>query len=222
MAHQHRSYIPAAGRDWLLPFYDPLQRWVVREASVKRPLVEQARIRPGHRVLDLGCGTGSLTVLVKQLHPEAEVIGLDPDPRALERAARKARRAALEVHFELGYADDLPHPDGSFDRVFSSFMFHHLGPQAKRATLREVRRVLRPEGSLHLLDFGPPRGRYASALGGLLHRAEHLRDNLEGRVPVLMRDSGLTDAAELVQRSTLFGSISYYSAGAGAAELRGV
>ena len=217
MAHEHRSFIPAAGHDWLLPLYDPLQRWLVREDSVKRPLVEQATIRPGQRVLDIGCGTGSLTILIKRLHPEAEVTGLDPDPKALALAARKASKAGVDVRFEPGYSDELPHPDGSFDRVFSSFMFHHLGRDAKRATLHEIRRVLRPGGSLHLLDFGPPSGRYDGALAWLLHRVEHLRDNLEGRVPVFMRDSGLVDAEELSQRSTLFGSISYYRAGAGQA-----
>ena len=73
----HRSYIPAAGYDWLLPLYDPLHRWLVGE-GVMRALVDDANIGPDQRVLDIGCGTAILTILAQRLHPEAEVVGLDP------------------------------------------------------------------------------------------------------------------------------------------------
>jgi ubiquinone/menaquinone biosynthesis C-methylase UbiE len=94
---------------------------------------------------------------VKRLHPEAEVVGLDPDPKALARARRKTEAAGVAIRFDAGFANELPYPDASFDRVFSSLMFHHLEREAKLATLRELRRVIAPSGSLHLLDFGPPR-----------------------------------------------------------------
>jgi ubiquinone/menaquinone biosynthesis C-methylase UbiE len=105
------------------------------------------------------------------------VVGLDPDPKALAIAKRKAQRAGLAIQLDQGFSDGLPYPDASFDRVFSSLMFHHLKAEEKAATLREVRRVLRPGGSLHLLDFGPPSGfsrlsRIATPRGG--------RENLEG------------------------------------------
>ena len=70
MGQPRRRYIPAAAYDWLLPLYDPLQRWLVREDSVKRPLIQGAEILPGHRVLDIGCGTATLTILIKRLHFE--------------------------------------------------------------------------------------------------------------------------------------------------------
>ena len=77
-------------------------------------------------MLDIGCGTGSLVVLVKRLFPDVEVVGLDPDEKALARAARKARRVGASIQFDRGFSDALDYPDASFDRVFSSFMFHHL------------------------------------------------------------------------------------------------
>jgi ubiquinone/menaquinone biosynthesis C-methylase UbiE len=211
MGDTQRSFIPAAGHDWLLPLYDPLSRWLVGEA-IKTALVDAARIESGNRVLDLGCGTGTLTILAQRLHPKAEVIGLDPDPKALAIAKRKSEKAAVSVRFDRGFSDELPYPPGCFDRVFSSFMFHHLTRPEKRGTLRDIRRVLRPGGSLHLLDFGPPRGRYSALLARLLHRGQHLRDNIEGRIPSLMREGGFVESGEVAYRSTVFGIISYYRA----------
>ncbi len=103
-------------------------------------------------------------------------------------------------------------PAASFDRVLSSFMFHHLTRDEKLGTLRDVSRVLRPGGSLHLMDFGRPRGRYSSVLARLLHRGQHLLDNIEGRIPSFMSESGLAESAEVAHRATVFGTISYYRA----------
>ena len=61
MTHERPAgYVPAAGQDWLLPLYDPFLRWVMRESVFKTRLVREARIAPGQRVLDLGCGTATL------------------------------------------------------------------------------------------------------------------------------------------------------------------
>jgi len=212
MASSGRTFTPAAGYDWLLPLYDPLQRWVLREDTLKRPLVEQAAIRAGQRVLDIGCGTGSVTLLVKRLHPDAHVVGLDPDPKALARAARKAERRGIDVHLERGFSDRLPYQDASFDAVFSSLMFHHLTREEKLATLREVRRVLRPGGSLNLFDFGPPRRWSSRLLAHAFHGAENMRDNVDGRIPSLMSEGGLLRSQELRWRDMFVGTFSYYRA----------
>ena len=211
MGDTHRSYIPAAGYDWLLPLYDPLQRWLLGEGP-KRALVADASIGPDQRVLDIGCGTATLTILAQQLYAQAEVVGLDPDPKALAIARRRSKRAGVAVHFDRGFSDDLPYPPASFDRVLSSFMFHHLTRDEKLGTLRDVRRVLRPGGSLHLLDFGRPRSRYSSILARVLHRGENLRDNIEGRIPSIMSESGFAQSAEVGHRDTVLGTISYYRA----------
>ena len=211
MGDTHRSYIPAAGHDWLLPFYDPFQRWL-RGDRVLRSLVDHANIGSGQRVLDIGCGTGALTILVGRLHPQSEVVGLDPDPKALVVAKRKSEEAGVAVHLNRGFADELPYPPGSFDRVLSSFMLHHLTREEKLGTLREVHQVLRPGGWLCILDFGPPSSWYSSAITHLLHRGPHLRDNIEGHIPSLVSDSGFAESSELAHRSTAFGTVSYYRA----------
>ena len=143
MEEPRKTYIPGFGHDWLLPLYDPLQKLLGFE-SYHRQLVDQADMRPSHRVLEIGCGTGNLAILTKRLHPGAEVVGLDPDPKALARGRRKAERFALAVRLDRGFAEELPYPDASFDRVFSAFMFHHLESDEKEKTLHEARRVLKP------------------------------------------------------------------------------
>ncbi len=217
MGDTHRSYIPAAGHDWLLPLYDPLQRWLFREGFM-RALVDDANIGPDQRVLDIGCGTGTLIILVQRLHPQAEVVGLDPDPKALAIAKQKSEKAGVAINFVRGFADEIPYPPASFDRVLSSFMFHHLTRDEKLGALRDVSRVLRPGGSLHLLDFGRPRSWYSSVLARLLHRGQHLRDNIEGHIPQFMSESGFAESAEVAHRSTVFGTISYYRAAQPGAE----
>jgi ubiquinone/menaquinone biosynthesis C-methylase UbiE len=209
MAQHSHNYIPAAGHDWLLPFYDPFN-WLLGGDALRRPLVKQGSIEAGHRILDIGCGTGALTILIKQTHPQADVVGLDPDPKALEIARRKMRRAGLSIAFVVGYGSRLDYADATFDRVFSSLMLHHLMRDEKVATLREVKRVLKPTGSLHVLDFGPPRSALTRAIGPLMHNAGHVKDNVEGRIPAFMKDAGFTVAEEVAHRNTLIGSMSYY------------
>src|SRR5258708_9477815 len=133
MEDVERNYLPAMGKRWLLPLYDPLLRLFGVNAS-HRTLIEQATIRNGFRVLDIGCGTGSLAVQIKKLHPEVEVVGLMPDPEALSIGKRNANRAGLSVEFDRGFSDHMSYPVASFDRVFSSFMFHHLKPAGRSAT----------------------------------------------------------------------------------------
>lgn len=207
-----RGYIPAANHDWLLPIYDPVQRWLVGEDRLKRALLEQAAIRPGDRVLDLGCGTATLSLLIKRLHPASRVVGVDPDAPALERARTKVRGAGVSVQLDRGLAEALPYRDGAFQRVVSSFVLHHLDRERKLEAFRELRRVLSPGGSLHVLDFGRPRGVAAGALARLIHRGRGARDNVEGRIPRLLGEAGFAEARELDARPTLFGTVCYYRA----------
>lgn len=218
MDDAERSYLPALGKRWLLPLYDPLL-WLLGADKAKRPLIEQAEIKSGFRVLDIGCGTGSMAVLIKRVHPGAEVVGIDPDPAALSLSRRKANRAGLSIEFHRGFADHMPYADASFDRVFSSFMFHHLDPDEKRATLGEIRRVLKAGGSLHLLDFVRGHGTHAGTPehGQLVHRRGKLAERIEGRMTALMAEAGFVDATELKRAKIFFGPIAYYRANSPAA-----
>jgi ubiquinone/menaquinone biosynthesis C-methylase UbiE len=215
IVESRRTYLPAAGHDWLLPLYDPIVTLLGGDPS-RRVLVEQAAIQPSHRVLEVGCGTGSLVLLVKRLHPGVDAVGLDPDPKALARARRKAARARVSVRFDQGFADAMPYPDASFDRVFSSFMLHHLRAGEKEGTLREIRRVLEPSGSFHLLDFASAETGAHRFLARRLHSSQRLRENSEDRLVTLLSQAGLIDGRKVDEGTMLFGHlrIHYYRASA--------
>lgn len=204
------QYIPALGWDWLTPLYDPLQRWVMREDQFKRHLIQQAQIKPGHRVLDLGCGTATLTILIKQTHPQSEVVGLDGDPRILAIARAKAAKAGLELTLDHGMAFQMPYPDQAFDRVLSSLVLHHLTTENKQRALREVVRILRPSGGLHVVDFGRPHTAWARLISRTQQRFEEVDDNLKGLLPEMFRQAGLEQVAEAARYVTVFGTLSLY------------
>ena len=204
------AYLPAMGHHRLLGLYDPFVTLLGVE-SLHRALLERAAVRPGQRVLEIGCGTGNLVLLVKRRYPDVEVVGLDPDPRALARAQRKTRRAALSIRLDRGYAEALPYADGSFERVLSALMFHHLTAAGQVAALQEIRRVLAPGGTLNVLDFG---GTYQPS-GGLLSRLHHHAD----RLPELIRAAGLVNLTETVHgKMPLAGPVMIYGATAPASQ----
>ena len=158
------------GKHWLLPLYDVVHH-LFGLRPVHQEMIRLAGLSAGQRVLDVGCGTGTLLRATGKRHADVELSGVDPDPKALARAARKARRAGVAVRFERGFAQELPYPDGSFDRVFSSLMLHHLDTASKDALLAEVRRVLRPGGMLVLTDMVAD----GHGHGGM---SRHLADNV--------------------------------------------
>jgi ubiquinone/menaquinone biosynthesis C-methylase UbiE len=211
MAETGRTYLPAAGHHWSLALYDPLVKLLGGDAA-RAMLLEQAAVRPGQRVLDIGCGTGSLVVLIKRNHPDVEVVGVDPDPRALARARRKGQRAALTLRLDQGFADELPYSAGAFDRVFSSFMFHHLADAEKVTTLREVRRVLNAGARFRLMDFVRADTMSAGRVARWLHSSPRLKDNSDERILSLMREAGLSDPKRVAGRTLLAGDIAYYQA----------
>ena len=147
-----KPFLPAAGRDWALPLYDPLTR-LFGINRVRESLLKGADLGRASRVLDIGCGTGTLAIAIKERYPRLEVLGIDPDPKALNRAIHKAERASARIQFTQGYSEELTYREGSFDRVFSSFMLHHVPDQTKPQILREAFRVLAPGGSFHMLDM---------------------------------------------------------------------
>jgi len=215
MKQSSNSYIPALGYRWLTRFYDPLVRVTTREATFKEALLRQASIRDGHRVLDLGCGTGTLALLVKHAHRGAEVFGLDADPNALKLARTKLAESGVEVRLDQGLASALPYAAESFDRTLSSLFFHHLSSELKLEAMREVLRVLRPGGEFHIADWGKPTGpvmRLGFIAVQLLDGFATTTDNVRGLLPDLLGLAGFEKGETRKSYSTLLGTVALYGA----------
>lgn len=209
------SFIRALNYKWLTPLYDPLVAFTIRESTFKRHLVEQADILDGHNVLDVGCGTATLTLLIKQTHSAAQVVGIDADMDILERAREKAKRRGLQVTLNQGMSHQLPYADEMFDRVLSSLLFHHLTREQKIETLKEIHRVLQPEGELHVADWGKASNRAMRAVFLLVQVLDGFKtttDNVNGLLPVLMEEAGFAEVEETKRFVTVFGTLSLYRA----------
>ena len=207
-----RPYLAAASRDWALPFYDPVVKLLGGDRA-RRLLIDQADLHSGHRVVEIGCGTGTLLLQIARAFPDVALIGLEPDPNALVRARTKAAAAHAAVHLDRAFADALPYSDATFDRAFSCFVFHHLETvDEKRDALREVRRVLRRGGRLQLLDFVHAAKARFDALSWV-HPGDGLADNTEAGMLRLLRQAGLAKVS-LVRRATMLRvlSLGYFQA----------
>lgn len=204
------SYKPALSYDWLTPFYDSVVAFTTRERLFKQSLVLQAGLASNQRILDLGCGTGTLTILMKEAAPLAEVIGLDGDPRILKIARKKVRERFLNIELDEGMSYQMPYENGSFDRVVSSLFFHHLTTENKVKTLGEINRVLKPGGEFHIADWGKPSSVFMkpnSRLIQLLDGFETTDDNFNGLIPQLMKEAGYEEIEETHHYNTLYGMI---------------
>jgi ubiquinone/menaquinone biosynthesis C-methylase UbiE len=183
-----RDYIPAAGRDAFLPGYDVLTR-VLGMTEPYDAFVAHAQLTDGLHVLEIGCGTGNVTLRAKRAAPGADVTATDPDPLALARAQRKLR-GLTGVRFERAYAQELPFGDAQFDRALSSMMLHHLDDEVKAAAAAEIYRVLRPGGVLHVLDIGGAMTACDGFNARRMLRNPQMAGNLGDAIPRLMRTVG--------------------------------
>ncbi|MBY0498009.1 MAG: methyltransferase domain-containing protein [Nitrosomonas sp.] len=204
------SYIPALHYHWLTRWYDPMMRWFFPESGINAGLIARAHIQSGQTVLDVGCGTGTLALLMKQGHPDVAVHGLDIDAEILRIAQRKAAQAGQNILWQQGTATCLPYPDQSVDHVVASLLLHHLARQDKQHMLREAFRVLKPGGALHVADFGRPHDFSMGLISGFMRWFEEIHDNVLGLLPVFMTDAGFHPVETIVHYRTVAGTIALY------------
>jgi len=193
-AQTTRKYLPSAGKDWLLPLYDPLT-YVMGINFYRKKLINEAGLQPGQCILDIGCGTGTLLLMIKKRFPKIEATGIDPDRKALSMAAHKAERTGRIIRFDGGFSDDLPYGPETFDRIFSSFTIHHLHARKTEATFREVRRVLKSGGSFHFIDFEH------------WNSPKNVQKKPMGNIHELIKVTEFSKIKKLERMKTLFGSV---------------
>ncbi|KXJ57010.1 class I SAM-dependent methyltransferase [Cognaticolwellia aestuarii] len=207
---KNNTYIPPLRFHWLTSFYDSLVAITTREAFFKKLIVDKVANVKGNNLLDVGCGTGTLTKLIAEKSPKHTVIGLDADQTALDISQKKVIGKDLNISFRQGFGQKMPFDENSFDIVVSSLFFHHLNSSAKLATLTEIRRVLKPDGTLIIADWGKPTSIFQRILFfvvQLLDGFETTKDNVDGVIPSLVVESGFTHVSDLNIVPTPLGTI---------------
>lgn len=207
-------YLKALRFGWLTRFYDRLVP-LLKEDKLKRGLIGQARIGAGHRVLDVGCGTATLTLMAQAEAADAAIFGVDGDLETLALARRKALEAGVPVRVCAALAQELPFPDATFGRALSSLFFHHLTRSSRREALAAIRSVLSPGGELHILDWGKaqdPLMRLLFVLVQLFDGFATTTDSVRGRLVGLLREAGYAEVEETHRERTILGTLALYRA----------
>ena len=178
----------------MVPSYDSYMRKVTlgRERTLRETTVNLAQIGPGDYVLEIGCGTGTLTLAAKrQAGPSGNVFGIDVIPGMIELSQRKAAQAGEDATFQLGSIDDIPFAANQFDVVMCSFMIFHMSEVVRRKGMAEIYRVLKPQGRLLVLDLALPTQPVPRAIAQRLFGGM-LQHDLRELLP-LMEASGFSD-----------------------------
>lgn len=209
------NYIPALGFHFLTPLYDTIIAIAGGGSRYLNALIEQSQFNEQENILDIACGTGTLAIAIKRQFPETQITALDCDEAMLSRARYKAAQSAVEIRFDNATAEYLPYSDNSFDRVVSSLFFHHLVWKNKQQVANEIFRVLKPKGTLHVLDWGPAenhlmRGLFVTVQ--LIDGFSNTQDNVGGKLIELFDQSGFTDVKQRQSFKTIFGTLVLYSA----------
>lgn len=209
------THVPALRFDWLTGFYDRLIAATMPEKAFKAALVRQAGVRPGDRVLDFGTGTATLSILIAEQHPDADVTGVDVDEKVLTIARRKVAESGATVHLLWYDGSYMPLQSRSFGRVVSSLVFHHLTRSQRQQALRELNRVLASDGEIHIADWGKPASglqRLLFYLVQLLDGFETTADSVRGNLPQLLYEAGFDNVEETGKYQTVFGTLRMWRA----------
>lgn len=210
--HSHATEQPAQTQGRLIrwaPYYDLSvnllslgQAWRLR-----RMTVDHALIKPGDSVLDVGCGTGGVTIPAKiRAGTKGHVYGIDPAPEMISFARRNAERKGLVIDFRVGVIESLPFADASMDVVTSSLMIHHLPDDLKVRGLAEIYRVLKPGGRVLIFDFMRPTKSFLNQFLITLTMHHGLNFGIED-LPKMLDEMGFSQALKLDEKFLFFGFV---------------
>ena len=193
-----QKFIPAARFHLLTPLFDILCSLVGLGRSYRRKIIKMLNLpKRKLRVMDAGCGSGSLAIDVRKKAKDISLYAVDADSKILTIAEKKSRKKNQQINFREAFLQKLPFPDNSFDVVYSSLVFHHLKSDIKKEAMREIRRILKKSGRFLLVDFGKPNSKLFSVFSWFTVLFEEGSDNYKGRIPEMLSNAGFSKVTEL-------------------------
>jgi ubiquinone/menaquinone biosynthesis C-methylase UbiE len=190
----------------MVPTYDSYMNKITlgRERVLREKTVSMAGVKPGDSVLEVGCGTGSLTLAAKRrAGPSGRVFGIDVIPGMIEYSRNKAAQAGEEVNFQAGNINEIPFPANQFDVVMCSFMIFHMSEAVRRKGIAEIFRVLKPQGQLLILDMALPAQPIPRAIARML-MGDMFQHDLQELIP-LMEATGFSRVEITPVNFSIFG-----------------
>jgi len=190
-----KKFIPAMTYEFLTPYYDSILNIIGFGHKQREKIVRLLGLKNRDKLLDVGCGTGSLLIVAKKLYPEITAVGVDIDEKILKIAKNKTQKENLKIEFIKTSADKLLFDDSSFDVVISSLVFHHLPLDVKKKTIGEIKRILKKDGQFLLVDFGKTDNPWINIFYQIvkflrIEEATTLKDNVDGKLPILLKQFG--------------------------------
>jgi ubiquinone/menaquinone biosynthesis C-methylase UbiE len=210
-----KKYIPALGYDWLTGFYDLTIKLTMPEKKFRARLIDELKPMKNETILEFGFGTGQNIILAHQRNSKTKLTGIDIDPKVRKIADYKIKKLGIDITLDLYDGKTFPYGDNSFDKVFSSLVFHQLDKETKLSCLNEIYRVLKPNGQLTIGDWGKAKSktmRFAFYAVQILDGFKTTNDNVNGLLPKLIEQSGFKNVTETDFINTKIGTYSYYKA----------
>jgi len=195
--------------------YDFLVGITMPEASIKQSLINISYLTDKTSVLDFGCGTATLTIMAKEHRPGINITGIDIDKAILNKATEKIKQKKLDIKLTGYNGETLPFDDGSFDRILSCLVFHHLETSVKQKILAELFRVTQNGGQLFIADFGRSESWLQRLLFNTIRGLDGYKPtsaNAKGLMPLLMHEVGFKNAAIRKKFKTIFGEVQIINA----------
>lgn len=207
------EFIPALGYNWLTKFYDLAIKLTMPEKKFRSRLIEYLNPQDNEQILEFGFGTGENLILANNKNGSANYFGLDIDPKVKYIAEKKFAEKEMEIKLDLYDGEDFPYEDNTFDKIVSSLVFHQLDKKTKISSLKEIYRVLKPNGELIIGDWGEAKTklmRVSFYIVQLLDGFKTTKDNVLGLIPDYMINAGFKNIEELSYINTKIGSYCYY------------
>jgi len=212
---KENKHIPALRFNWLTKIYNPVVSFTMPEEKFKKELIHQANINSDDYVLDFGVGTATLSILLQEKHPQVFILGVDVDAKILEIAKKKIADKKMDIPLLQYDGTKLPLPNKHFDKVVTSLVFHHLDKIQKENALKEIHRILKPDGQLHIADWGKANNslmRLMFYLVQFLDGFKTTKDNVKGLIPKYLENAEFKNIRISKTYNTIFGTLSLYHA----------